>query len=145
MRSGVMVGSPVRVRLVTRSALSTGLDPRRQMVARVHGVVCVPRGVAVSWHLVLCLRCGGRRISLACFLTLLGCAVPRPVRSLLVPSSTRGSRPCIYWAAARGTWRLAGNWAPGACGQPSVRHSAEVTQNTCDFSKTRSPFFLKLL
>ena len=32
MRSGVMVGSPVWVRLVTRSTLSTGLGPRRPMV-----------------------------------------------------------------------------------------------------------------
>ena len=32
MRSGVMVGSPVWVRLVTQSTLSTGLGPRRPLV-----------------------------------------------------------------------------------------------------------------
>ena len=39
----------------------------------------------------------------------------------LVPSPSRGSRPWIYWAGARGMWRLAKNLAHGACRWPSPR------------------------
>ena len=46
MLSGVMVGSPVWVRLVTRSTLSTGLGPRRPMVVVEAG------DVSTLWCLV---------------------------------------------------------------------------------------------
>ena len=55
MRSGVMVGSPLWVRLVTRSTLSTWLGPRRPMV-----VVEAGDGV----HSVVLRVCGQCRVSL---------------------------------------------------------------------------------
>ena len=42
-------------------------------------------------------------------------AAPVGFPEFVVPFSNRGSRPWIYWVAARGMWRPAENRAPGAC------------------------------
>ena len=52
MRSGVMAGSPVLVRLVTRSTLSTGLGPRCPMVA-------VEAGDASTLWFLVCVASAG--------------------------------------------------------------------------------------
>ena len=63
--------------------------------------------VLAAWHLVLCLGCGQQCASLACLEAPRLCAVPRPIRSLLV----RGSALASPWCTP-----LPGAPAPGLTG-----------------------------
>ena len=124
MRSGVMLGFPVPVRLVTRSTLSTGLEPRRPMVV-------VEAGEAV--HFVVLGVCGQCRVSLvgllarACwwrwFVCLSACGVGAGVGRLpvRVAVAVRVGALGAWWAwlgaGARVdvylVWVAGGPWAAG--------------------------------
>ena len=85
----------------------------------------------VAWHLAVCLGCCGQRASLACVVAPRG--APRLIRSGRSRWSSRLSRrrgafphprnlrPWLYWVAARGTRRAAGNRAHCACRWPPPR------------------------
>ena len=103
MRSGVMMGSPVSpllVRLVTRSTLSTGLGPRRPMVA-------VGAGDASTLWCLVCVASAGH-LWCACWCGCVdggGLSACRPVE--LVPAL--GGCLCVWrwrWGSAR--WALGG-------------------------------------
>ena len=67
------------------------LQPRPPLVTflLVWSMFLAPVGVA--WHLVLCLGCDTRHISLACVVPPHSCPVPRPVRWLLLRQSALGA------------------------------------------------------
>ena len=101
MRSGVMVGSPVWVRLVTRSTLSTGLGQRRSMVV-------VEAGDSV--HSVVLGVCGQCRVSLVRLLARVCC------RRWFVCLSARGvvagvGRLPVRVVVAAGVGALGAWWA----------------------------------
>ena len=88
MRSGVMVGSHVWVRLVTRSSLSTGLGPRRPMVVVGAG------DASTLWCLVFVASAG--YLWCACWRGCVdggGLSAYLPVESVPV----LGGRLCVWW------------------------------------------------
>ena len=105
-----------------------------------------PAAVA-AWHPSVCLGCGRRRASLACLVAARG--VPRLVRSGRSRCSGRlsrrrgafphpgGLRPQLYWAAARGTPRLAENWAHCACPWPLPRQGRWACSASYPFGAPR--------
>ena len=105
--------------------------PACSRTLRVFGVVCVPWGgcaclapgpVPWLWP-AACLTGVPRCPAMVRHVSSGPVPLGAPVRSLVavVPSPTRGWRPRIYWAAARGTWRPAENPAHGACPWPPPR------------------------
>ena len=100
-----------------------------------------------AWHLSVCLGCGRRRASLACLMAPRG--APRLVRSSRSRCSGRLSRrrgafphpgglhPRLYWAAARGTRRLAENRPLCACRWPPPRRGRWARSASYPFGAPR--------